>query len=169
MNGIAKYSLKTILIIGVLGWLLIATNCQHNPQQYETSEKTLATYFSTVDYRLEGKVKSKKLLKDFYGDWQDIYLVEVQVRSFELRKNDLSSESPFFGVYDSIANRAYFISPMHDPLYKHDDLPEITVDTENKRILGNNGLQQGLIISRLEDCDLWKTLLEKENHNTIRF
>lgn len=169
MNGIAKYSLKTILIIGVLGWLLIATHCTNSSQQYRTSEKTLATYLSTVDFRLEGKVKSKKLLKDFPGDWQDIYLVEVQVLSFELRKNDLSSESPFFGVYDSIANRAYFISPMYDPLFKHDDLPEISVDTENERILGSNGLQQGLIISRVEDCDLWKALLEKENHNTIRF
>lgn len=169
MNGIAKHRLKAILIFCVLGLLIIATSCKNNSRQYKPTEEMLATYLSAVDYRLVGKVTSKKLLKDFYGDWQDIYLVEVQVRSFELRKNDLSSESPFFGVYDSIANRAYFISPMHDPLYKHDGLPEISVDTENKRILGSNGLQQGLIISRVEDCDLWESLLEKENHNTIRF
>lgn len=169
MNGIAKYCMKYILIFGVLGWLLIATNCKNNSTQYKTSEKTFATYLSAVDYRLEGKVISKKLLKDFFGDWPDIYLVEVQVLSFELGKNNLSSDSPFFGVYDSIANRVYFISPMHDPLYKHDDLLEISVDTEYKRILGSNGLQQGLIISKAEDCDLWEALLEKENHNTIRF
>ena len=80
-----------------------------------------------------------------------------------------SAESSFFGVFDSIANKAYFISPMHDPLYKHDDFPKISVDTEYKRILGDNGLQQGLIISRKEDCDLWEALTEKENNNTIRF
>ncbi len=169
MNSIAKYSLKIILILGSLGGLFFATNCKHDSQQYKTNEDTFATYFSEVDYRLHGKVISKKLLKDFVGDFQDLYLVEVQVLSFKLRKNNLSAESSFFGVFDSIANKAYFISPMHDPLYKHDDFPKISVDTEYKRILGDNGLQQGLIISRKEDCDLWEALTEKENNNTIRF
>lgn len=169
MKYFDKLHIIPLLIFIILGIGISLSNCSHGNNPLITSKEVFDDYMSSVDYRLEGKVVSKVLLKRNSSEWQNLYLVEVQIYSFDIRKNNLASDSPFFGVYDTIANKAYFISQMHDPLYRHKDFPHISVDTEYGRILGSNGLQVGLNISRAEDCDMWKVLLDKENSNTIRF
>ena len=165
---------RNILILCFIGISLTVCclySCVKASNVNREEEEIERAYFEAVDYTLRGNVTKKTLVHKRRDRYKSLYLVELEVDSFIIRKNNLSQHSRFFGVYDTIAKKAYFFSPIYEPIesYKTDETLRLSVLTEFKRILGSNGLQQGLCIGSESDFDFWQKLLDKESKTTIRF
>ena len=127
------------------------------------------TYHANSDFYLSGRVVSKDLLYDYGTMYRDVYVLEIDVDSFEIYKNDLMIGMPFLGVYDSICNKAYIQSPLYNELtyskYENDDsLPTVKINSTDRVIHFSDGLQLGMLV-----VEKSVALSAKENRNTIRF
>lgn len=168
-----KYKTSTYIIVtlafSILGMLLGAYGCHRQISDNNEIRRIFDTYHANSDFYLSGRVVSKDLLYDYGTMYRDVYVLEIDVDSFEIYKNDLRIGMPFLGVYDSICNKAYIQSPLYNELtyskYENDDsLPTVKINSTDRVIHFSDGLQLGMLV-----VEKSVALSAKENRNTIRF
>lgn len=168
-----KYKTGTYIIVtlafSIMGMLLWAYGCHRQISNNNDIRRIFDTYHANSDYYLSGQVVSMDLLYDYGTMYRDVYVLEIDVDSFEIYKNDLRIGMPFLGVYDSICNKAYIQSPIYNKQtnneYKNgDSLPTVKINSTDGVIHFSNGLQFGMLVVEKSDA-----LSAKENRNTIRF
>ena len=168
-----KYKAGTYIIVtlafSIMGMLLWAYGCHRQISDNNEIRRIFDTYHANSEFYLSGRVVSKDLLYDYGTMYRDIYVLEIDVDSFEIYKNDLKIGMPFLGVYDSICNKAYIQSPLYNKLtyskYENDDsLPTVKINSTDRVIHFSDGLQLGMLVVEKSDA-----LSAKENRNTIRF
>lgn len=168
-----KYKTSTYIIVtlafSILGMLLGAYGCHRQISDNNEIRRIFDTYHANSDFYLSGRVVSKDLLYDYDTMYRDVYVLEIDVDSFEIYKNDLRIGMPFLGVYDSICNKAYIQSPLYNELtyskYENDDsLPTVKINSTDRVIHFSDGLQLGMLV-----VEKSVALSAKENRNTIRF
>lgn len=168
-----KYKTSTYIIVTlaftIMGMLLWAYGCHRQISDNNEIRRIFDTYHANSDFYLSGRVVSKDLLYDYGTMYRDVYVLEIDVDSFEIYKNDLRIGMPFLGVYDSICNKAYIQSPLYNELtyskYENDDsLPTVKINSTDRVIHFSDGLQLGMLV-----VEKSVALSAKENRNTIRF
>ncbi len=168
-----KYKTSTYIIVTlaftIMGMLLWAYGCHRQISDNNEIRRIFDTYHANSDFYLSGRVVSKDLLYDYGTMYRDVYVLEIDVDSFEIYKNDLRIGMPFLGVYDSICNKAYIQSPLYNELtyskYENDDsLPTVKINSIDRVIHFSDGLQLGMLV-----VEKSVALSAKENRNTIRF
>lgn len=168
-----KYKTSTYIIVTlaftIIGMLLWGYGCHRQISNNNDIRRIFDTYHANSDYYLSGQVVSIDLLRDYGTIYRDVYILEIDIDSFEIYKNNLRIGMPFLGVYDSICNKAYIQSPIYNEQtnkeYKNgDSLPTIKISSTDGVIHFSDGLQSGMLV--VEESD---ALSSKENRNTIRF
>lgn len=168
-----KYKTSTYIIVTlaftIMGMLLWAYGCHRQISDNNEIRRIFDTYHANSEFYLSGRVVSKDLLYDYGTMYRDVYVLEIDVDSFEIYKNDLRIGMPFLGVYDSICNKAYIQSPLYNELtyskYENDDsLPTVKINSADRVIHFSDGLQLGMLV-----VEKSVALSAKENRNTIRF
>lgn len=169
-----KYKTSTYIIVTlaftIMGMLLWAYGCHRQISDNNEIRRIFDTYHANSEYYLSGQVVSINLLYDYGTMYRDVYVLEIDVDSFEIYKNDIKTGMPFLGVYDSICNKAYIQSPIynwqtHKEYQKGDHpLPNAKINSTDGVIRFSDGLQSGLLVVEKSDA-----LSVKENRNTIRF
>lgn len=166
-----KTSSNIILVISFsfMGILLWTHACHRQISSNNEVKRIFDTYYANSEYYLSGQIECKNLIYDCGTIYRDIYILEINVDTFDIRKNDIRERLPFFGVYDSISNKVYIQSPIYnyntDKEYKDGDvLPFIRIDSQDKSVHFSDGLELGMIIVEQSDA-----LSAKENNHTIRF
>lgn len=168
-----KYKTSTYIIVtlafSIMGMLLWATGCHRQISNNNDIRRIFEIYHANSEYYLSGQVVSIDLLYDYGTMYRDVYVLEIDVDSFEIYKNDLRIGMPFLGVYDSICNKAYIQSPIYNEQtnneYKNgDSLPTVKINSTDGLIHFSDRLQLGMLVVEKSDV-----LSAKENRNTIRF
>lgn len=168
-----KYKTGSYIIVmlafSILGMLLWVYGCHRQISDNNEIKRIFDTYYANSEYYLSGQVISIDLLYDYGTMYRDVYVLEIDVDSFEIYKNDLKIGMPFLGVYDSICNKAYIQSPIYNgrtykEYQKGDMLPTVRVNSTDGVIHFSDGLQSGMLVVEKSDA-----LSAKENRNTIRF
>ncbi len=168
-----KYKTGTYIIVtlafSILGMLLWAVGCHRQISDNNEIRRIFDIYHANSEFFLSGQVISKDLLYDYGTMYRDVYVLEIDVDSFEIYKNDLRIGMPFLGVYDSIRNKAYIQSPIynrqtHNEYQKGDTLPTVRINSTDGVVHFSDGLQSGMLVVEKSDA-----LSAKENRNTIRF
>ncbi len=158
-----------VLAFSILGMLLWSYGCHRQISNNNEIRRIFDTYYANSEYYLLGHVVSKDLLYDYGTIYRDVYILEIAVDSFEVYKNDLKIDMPFFGVYDSIDNKAYILSPIYNgqtykEYLKGDTLPVVRINSTDRIIHFSSGLELGMLVLKKSGV-----LSDKENRNTIRF
>ena len=158
-----------VVAFSILGMLLWAYGCHRQISNNNDIRRIFDTYHANSEYFLSGHVVSIKLLYDYGTMYRDVYVLEIDVDSFEIYKNDIKTGMPFLGVYDSICNKAYIQSSIYNKQtyteYKNgDSLPTVIINSTDGVIHFSDGLKSGMLV--VEESD---ALSAKENRNTIRF
>lgn len=168
-----KYKAGTYIIVtlafSISGMLLWAYGCHRQISNNNELSKIFDTYHANSEYYLSGQVVSINLLYDYGTMYRNVYVLEIDVDSFEIYKNDLKIGMPFLGVYDSIFNKAYIQSPIYNgqtykEYQKGDTLPAVRINSTDGLVYFSDGFQSGLLVVEKSDA-----LSAKENRNTIRF
>lgn len=168
-----KYKTSTYIIVTlaftIMGMLLWAYGYHRQISNNNDIRRIFEIYHANSEYYLSGQVVSIDLLYDYGTMYRDVYVLEIDVDSFEIYKNDLRIGMPFLGVYDSICNKAYIQSPIYNKQtnneYKNgDSLPTVKINSTDGVIHFSNGLQLGMLVVEKSDA-----LSVKENRNTFRF
>ena len=168
-----KYKTGSYIIVmlafSILGMLLWVYGCHRQISDNNEIKRIFDTYYANSEYYLSGQVISIDLLYDYGTMYRDVYVLEIDVDSFEIYKNDLRIGMPFLGVYDSICNKAYIQSPIYNEQtnneYKNgDSLPTVKINSTDGLIHFSDKLQLGMLVVEKSDV-----LSAKENRNTIRF
>lgn len=168
-----KYKTGTYIIVtlafSIMGMLLWGYGCHRQISNNNDIRRIFEIYHANSEYYLSGQVVSIDLLYDYGTMYRDVYVLEIDVDSFEIYKNDLRIGIPFLGVYDSICNKAYIQSSIYNgQTYKEyqngDTLPTVRINSTDGVIHFSDGLQSGMLVVEKSDA-----LSAKENRNTIRF
>ena len=168
-----KYKTGTYIIavvaFSILGMLLWGYGCLRQISNNNDIRRIFDTYYTNSEYYLSGQIVSKELLYDYGTMYRNVYLLEIDVDSFDVLRNNIKLDMPFLGVYDSIRHKAYIQSPIYNgesyKEYKEGDiLPTVRINSVDGAIHFSSGLKFGLLVVEKSDA-----LSAKENRNTIRF
>ncbi len=167
--NITSTNIVVVVAFSLFGMLLWFYGCHRQVSSNNEAQRIFDTYYANSEYLLSGKVVSKELLYNYGSIYRNEYILEIAVDSFEIYKNDLKIDMPFLGVYDSITNNAYILSPLYNILTdkeytENDSLPTVRISSLDKEIHFSDGLVLGMHVVEKSDA-----LSKKEKEHSIRF
>ncbi len=121
-------------------------------------------YFTKVSYIIEGRISSSKLIGGVS------YLIEIEVDTSNILKNELSVDDDFVGLYDQEQNKIYIIADIVNDSSNEtisNQLKYIKINTFKKEVMY---LGDSVQIELLKCNSIYKHhLVEIETKNMIRF
>ncbi|MBD5354516.1 MAG: hypothetical protein HDR85_06380 [Bacteroides sp.] len=147
-------------LVAIISVILFFRNIRENNQKSNYRSE----YFSGVDYSINGKMLSKTLAFDAGTESRNLYIIEMAVDTFLVSKRT-KEEGQFFGIYDTISSKAYFISTFNVKDEEGVELPDINIISTKQTVYYSNGHDSDMILPR----DLKSILLTRKNNNSITF
>lgn len=161
MNRNTKYIVITVgfAISSILMFGIVRLN---QIEERQVVRNIFDEYYSSVDYYISGEIINKTLIQDCGSEFRDLYLIEINVDSLSITKNNLQMGNPFWGVYNKEMNRVYFISSIYN--IDNKTPTSIEVFSEKREIKFSNGLELGMIVS-----NKFKELTDMRSIDCVKF